>query len=82
MEQIRQTTGAHRRWLIALPALLLLNGCPIFRATGDTVNAAGHGVGHAVKETGRGVGHVVTETGRGAASAVHGTGEAIGDAVR
>ena len=49
--------------------ILSFSACPVFRATGQSVEAVGEGGGHAIAETGRGIGH-----------AVAGTGEAISDA--
>jgi predicted small secreted protein len=46
-----------------------LCGCPVVRATGETVRSSGQGAGHVIGETGRGIGH-----------AVRGTGHAIGNA--
>ena len=44
-------------WTIVFFLLLLpLTGCPLVRATGDTVRATGEGVGHAVVGTGEAVG--------------------------
>lgn len=48
----------------AVAVLLVLGGCSIFDAAGDSVEAVGEGAGHAVEETGRGAGHIVSETGR------------------
>jgi len=55
--------------LIAL--CLSLSGCPVVRATGDSVKATGEGVGHAVVETGEGVGHAVVGTGEAVGRAGH-----------
>jgi len=35
---------------------LILSGCPLVRATGDSVKATGEGIGHAVVGTGQAIG--------------------------
>ena len=41
---------------VYLAISILLAGCPLVRATGDTVQATGEGVGHAVVGTGNAIG--------------------------
>ena len=41
-------------WLLAI--CITLSGCPLVRATGDTVQATGEGIGHAVEGTGDAIG--------------------------
>jgi predicted small secreted protein len=43
-------------FLVILLICLSLTGCPLVRATGDTVQATGEGVAHAVEGTGDAVG--------------------------
>lgn len=44
-------------WAIVIFFLLMpLTGCPVVRATGDTVRATGEGAAHAVRGTGEAIG--------------------------
>jgi hypothetical protein len=47
--------------LFLLTITLALTGCPLVRATGDSVEAVGEGVGHAVEGTGDAIGRAGNE---------------------
>jgi len=50
------------KYLSVLLISLTLSSCGWIRATGDSVEAVGDGVGHAVEETGDAIGDAANET--------------------